>query len=213
MSITTNNLPNGRVMTVAVNDFGTLLRFIGTYPRILGGEGSLVMTTNDPTQSDRGELVIRNFAVVDEAVVADILGNHSSSRDIIARENRVEFTRGRAVFERSGDVLQLTDASFHGDRVGGTVRGNIFTRERRYDLVGTYVPLFGLNNMFQQLPLIGRIVGGREGEGLIGVTFKVEGPLDGPEFRINPASILAPGVFRQLFEFRAEDVPDAAVAN
>ena len=209
MSITTNNVPNGRVMTVAVNDFGTLLRFIGTYPRILGGEGSLVMTTNDPTQSDRGELVIRNFAVVDEAVVADILGNHSSSRDIISRENRVEFTRGRAVFERSGDVLQLTDASFHGDRIGGTVRGNIFTRERRYDLVGTYVPLFGLNNMFQQLPVIGRIVGGREGEGLIGVTFKVEGPLDGPEFRINPASILAPGMFRQLFEFQAEDVPDA----
>ncbi|MEX0627753.1 MAG: hypothetical protein WD230_03880, partial [Cucumibacter sp.] len=154
MSITTNSLPQGRVMTVAVNDFGTMLRFIGTYPRILGGEGSLVMTTNDPTQSDRGEMVIRNFAVIDEAVVAQILGNQDNSRELISSQNRVEFTRGRAVFERTGDALSLTEAAFHGDRIGGTVRGNIYTKERRYDLVGTYVPFFGINNMFRQLPVI-----------------------------------------------------------
>ncbi len=207
MSITTNSLPQGRVMTVAANDLGTLMRFIGAYPRMLGGEGSLVMATDDPTRSDRGEFALRNFAIVDEAVVAQILGNHPNSRGLIERQNRVDFTRGRAVFVSTEDHLTVTEGALHGDRIGGTLRGTIYTKERRYDLVGTYVPLFGLNNMFQQLPIVGRIVGGREGEGLIGVTFKVEGPLDNPQFRINPASILAPGVFRQLFEFRAQDAP------
>lgn len=213
MSITTNTLPQGRVMTVAANDIGTLLRFIGAYPRMLGGEGSLVMATNDPTQSDRGEFVLRNFAIVDEAVVAQILGNHPNSRGLIERQNRVDFTRGRAVFISTQDHLTVSEGALHGDRIGGTLRGTIYTKERRYDLAGTYVPLFGLNNMFQQLPIVGRIVGGREGEGLIGVTFKVEGPLDNPQFRVNPASILAPGVFRQLFEFRAQEAPAPAAAG
>jgi hypothetical protein len=35
----------------------------------------------------------------------------------------------------------------------------------------------------------------------------VQGPLDKPNFRINPLSALVPGVFRELFEFRARERP------
>jgi len=34
------------------------------------------------------------------------------------------------------------------------------------------------------------------------VTFKLEGPTDSPQVTINPLSIIAPGIFRQIFEFR-----------
>ena len=96
-----------------------------------------------------------------------------------------------------------------GDTVGGTARGFIYTDRRQYDLTGTYVPLFGLNNAFQQIPILGPLLGGREGEGLVGVTFAVQGPLDNPVFRINPLSILLPGAFRELFEFRSKEQPPA----
>jgi hypothetical protein len=39
---------------------------------------------------------------------------------------------------------------------------------------------------------------------LLGVTFAVRGPLSQPEILVNPVSILAPGVFRTLFEYRAQ---------
>ena len=39
----------------------------------------------------------------------------------------------------------------------------------------------------------------------------VQGPLDKPQFRINPLSMLVPGAFRELFEFRAKEQPPAAV--
>jgi hypothetical protein len=61
--------------------------------------------------------------------------------------------------------------------------------------------------VFQKLPLFGPILGGRNGEGLIGVTFAIRGSLDRPTFQINPASLLVPGAFRGLFEFRARGTP------
>ena len=39
-------------------------------------------------------------------------------------------------------------------------------------------------------------------EGLIGVTFKVEGPIAQPEVAFNPLSAVAPGIFRKIFEFQ-----------
>ena len=48
--------------------------------------------------------------------------------------------------------------------MGGTMRGTIYTEQNQYDLAGTYVPLFGLNNVFQKLPIFGPLLGGREGE-------------------------------------------------
>ena len=96
-----------------------------------------------------------------------------------------------------------------GATVGGTLRGFIYTDRRQYDLTGTYVPLYGLNNAFQQIPLLGPLLGGRAGEGLVGVTFAVRGPLDNPQFQINPLSMLVPGAFRELFEFRSRELPPA----
>lgn len=205
LSITTNPVPGGRAMSVAFADLGTLLRFTGVYPRLAGGSGSLVMSTDTAQGTDRGVFSIRDFSLIDEANVAQILGNDPRSRETIARQNRVDFNEGRAEFIRKDGVVEITEAVLDGGQMGGTARGYIYTDTGRYDLVGTYIPLFELNNAFQQIPILGPLLGGREGEGLIGVTFAVRGDLDNPQFAINPASILVPGAFRSLFEFRARE--------
>lgn len=202
-SATTNPLPSGRVISYATNDLGETLRFIGIYPRLVGGEGSMVMRFDEAHQADTGEFVVRNFAVVDEANLDAIVGSHDESREVVGGASAIEFDYGRAEFVRFSDRIELVDAAVYGDTVGGTIRGNVFTDAGQYDLAGTYVPLFEVNNFFQQIPVLGPIFGGREGEGLIGVTFAVRGPLSQPELLVNPVSILAPGVFRTLFEYRA----------
>jgi len=205
LSITTNPVPGGRAMSVAFNDLGTLLRFTGVYPRLAGGAGSLVMNTDTSLDVDSGTFTIKDFSLIDEANVAQILGNDPRSRDTIAQQNRVDFNEGRARFERRNDVVEITEAVLDGGQMGGTARGFIYTDTGTYDLVGTYIPLFELNNAFQKIPILGPLFGGRDGEGLIGVTFAVSGDLDNPQFSINPASILVPGAFRSLFEFRARE--------
>ncbi|WP_417581758.1 hypothetical protein [Pelagibacterium sp.] len=202
-SATTNPLPSGRIISYATNDLGETLRFIGIYPRLVNGEGSMVMRYDQNSETDTGEFVVRNFAVVDEDNLDAILGSHDESQEVAAGASAMDFDFGRVEFVRFSDRIELVEAAIYGDTVGGTIRGNILTEAGQYDLTGTYVPLFGLNNFFQQIPLLGPIFGGREGEGLIGVTFAVRGALDEPDLLINPASILAPGVFRTLFEYRS----------
>ncbi len=205
VSITTNPTPAGKSMAVAFDDLGELLRFVNVYPNIQGGEGLLRLDTVKAEKLDNGTFALRNFAFVNEANVAQVLRNHSESRQLL-QSNSLAFKSAQVEFVRKKDRLEIKDALLAGPMVGGTARGFIYIDKRQYDLTGTYVPLFGLNNAFSKL--LGPLAG-RQGEGLFGVTFAVRGPLDNPQFRINPMSALVPGAFRRLFEFRAKELPDA----
>ena len=201
--MTTNPAPNGRSLAVALNDAGTLLRFVGVYSQLAGGTGSLVMTTDRNQNVEVGQLALRNFSIVDEENVVQVLGNHSNSRAAIAASNRLDFDAGEVTFIRRDTSVEVTNAVVAGDTVGGNLRGAIYTTGAgQYDLSGTFVPLFGLNNAFAQIPLLGPLLGGRDSEGLVGVTFAIRGPLQQPQFVVNPLSVLAPGFLRELFEFR-----------
>ena len=62
------------------------------------------------------------------------------------------------------------------------------------------MPFYGLNNMFGQIPLFGLFLGGSN-EGLVGLTYEVVGPPSAPVLRVNPVSVVAPGLLRKFFEF------------
>jgi hypothetical protein len=42
---------------------------------------------------------------------------------------------------------------------------------------------------------------GRENEGVLGITYAVQGKTSNPDVVVNPISMLAPGFLRQIFEF------------
>ena len=46
-----------------------------------------------------------------------------------------------------------------------------------------------------------RLLGGRN-EGLLGITYKIVGPLAQPTMTFNPMSAIAPGIFRKIFEYQ-----------
>src|SRR5262249_31861920 len=74
-------------------------------------------------------------------------------------------------------------------------------------IAGTYLPAYAFNNLFSKLPIIGLALTGGPQEGLLGVTFKLEGPMDQPQLTINALSAIAPRVFRKIFEFRGPGGP------
>jgi hypothetical protein len=61
--------------------------------------------------------------------------------------------------------------------------------------------MYGLNNMFGQIPVLGIFLGGGSNEGLIGVTYELVGTPGQPVLRVNPISAIVPGVLRKIFEF------------
>ncbi len=201
LSIATNPTDDGRTMTVVFNDLGSVLRFVGIYPQLQGGEGSFVLAQNTSTKIDSGTVNLKNFAIVDEQNVANILNEHPDSRRLMRGSNTLVFDSAKASFIRRKDRIQIVDAVVTGDTMGGSGEGFIYTDSKQYDLVGTFIPIFGINNAF------GKLFGGGNNGGMFGITFAVRGPLDKPDFKINPLSALAPGAFRSLFEYRAKEQP------
>jgi hypothetical protein len=201
VAVATNPSSEGRTMTVVFNDLGSVLRLVGVYAQLQGGEGSFVLAQNTSTKVDTGTVSLKNFAIVDEKNVASILEGHPDSRRMLRGSNTLVFDSAKANFVRRKDRIQIVDALVTGDSLGGSGEGFIYTDSKQYDLVGTFIPAFGINNAF------GRLFGGGNTGGMFGITFAVRGPLDKPKFTVNPLSALAPGAFRSLFEFRAKEQP------
>jgi hypothetical protein len=90
------------------------------------------------------------------------------------------------------------------------MEGQIDSANSDVRLRGTFIPLYGLNNAFGQIPIVGLFLGG-EKEGLVGITYQVVGAPGRSVLQVNPISAVAPGIFRKPFEFQDVDrmpVPD-----
>lgn len=46
------------------------------------------------------------------------------------------------------------------------------------------------------------LLGNGRDRGLIGVTYRLRGKASKPDLDINPLSVIAPGIFRSIFEYR-----------
>ena len=88
-----------------------------------------------------------------------------------------------------------------GPLIGSTFQGTLYDKAGNMAMTGTFMPAYGLNRIFGELPLLGIILGNGRDRGLIGVTFKLAGDADKPTLQINPLSVIAPGIFRSIFEF------------
>ena len=86
--------------------------------------------------------------------------------------------------------------------IGATMEGLIDYGRDEVSVRGTLVPLYGLNNMFGQIPIVGLFLGGGSNEGLLGITYEVTGSPSNPRPIVNPISAIAPGLLRKFFEFR-----------
>jgi hypothetical protein len=193
--------PNARtVLYLESGDAGAFFRFSDTYPKIVGGEMWVAM---DPPTGDRlapqeGLLNVRDFAVRGEPALDRIAagGNGPGSQS-----PGVEFSRMRVEFTRTLGRFSVREGLVRGPLIGATTEGYIDYVANDVRLRGTFVPFFGLNNMFGQIPLFGPILGGGSNEGLVGLTYEVVGPPGTPTLRVNPISVVAPGLIRKFFEF------------
>lgn len=195
---------NGRqVLYIEADDAGALFRFTNTYSRLVGGRMSVAM---DPPSSDpgpqRGVLDIYDFAVRGEAALDRIVAGAGPGQ-----RSGVEFASMHVDFTRSPGQLSIRDGVVRGPLIGGTIDGAIDYRRDDVRMRGTLVPLFGLNNMFGRLPIVGLVLGGGSNEGLVGITYEVAGPLEAPVMRVNPISAVAPGFIRKFFEFPNANAP------
>jgi hypothetical protein len=182
------------VIYLETNDAGALLRFTDAYSKVIGGQLQLAIDTPTVEPGPReGLLNVRDFTVKGEASL-DMLAADSSA----GTQSGISFSRLRAKFIRQNKQFTIRDCVLQGPHVGGTIEGDIDYPGNQVRIRGTFVPLYGLNDTFGQVPVLGP--GGGGNEGLFGVTYEVVGTPGQPVFRVNPISAMAPGVLRKIFE-------------
>ena len=184
------------VIYLETNDAGAFFRFTDSYSKIVGGQLQLAM---DPPTAEPGAkeglVSVRDFSVKGEAALDRLAAGGPAGA-----QNGISFSRARAEFTRQNGQLTIRDGVLKGPMIGGTIEGSIDSGSQ-VRMSGTFVPMYGLNNMFGQIPVLGLIIGGGSNEGLFAVTYEVVGTTDKPVISVNPISAILPGVSRKIMEF------------
>nr|WP_246748780.1 DUF3971 domain-containing protein [Rhizobium setariae] len=193
---------------VTSGDAGAVGRFADIYRNMNGGLLNVNLKSRD-ADSWHGSVDIRNFALVNEARLKSIVSARAgedgrSLSDAVKADIDVssqKFRRGFARLLIDGKLVRVENGVVRGDEVGATFQGTVRDADGMMAMTGTFMPAYGLNRLFSELPLIGVLLGNGRDRGLLGITFKLVGPYDQPALSINPLSLIAPGVFRNIFEF------------
>ena len=151
--------------------------------------------TVEPSAKE-GLINVRDFSIKGEAALDRVAAGGPTGT-----QNGMSFSALRAEFTRQSGQLTIRDGVVKGPIIGATIEGSIDTVGNQVRMSGTFVPMYGLNNMFGQIPVLGLFLGGGSNEGLIGVTYEVVGTPSQPVLRVNPISAMSPGVTRKILEF------------
>ncbi|WP_204326765.1 DUF3971 domain-containing protein [Rhizobium lusitanum] len=198
---------NGAIR-ITSGDAGAVARFTDLYKHLRGGLLNLSLRSTGQDDWD-GSLDIRNFSIIDEKKLSTIVstpsGKNGKSLNSAVKENidtrSQSFGRGFARLVMRDGALSVENGVVRGVQVGATFQGVLKDASGKMDMTGTFMPAYGLNRLFAEVPIVGFILGNGSDRGLIGITFRLTGSFDKPNMQINPLSIIAPGVFRQIFEF------------
>lgn len=193
-------------LEITSGDAGALARLANLY-RHMGGGLLNVKLKAGADGAWRGPVDIRQFRLEGEEKLRSMVSTPAGGKslnDAVRSEidtSSMRFERGFAFVVSKGGTLRVENGVVRGDAVGATFQGMVRNASGQMELTGTFMPAYGLNRLFAELPLIGIILGNGRDRGLIGITFKLTGPFDQPRLMVNPLSVIAPGVFRNIFEF------------
>jgi hypothetical protein len=193
-------------INVSAEDAGALLKAAGLFQGATGGQ--LRLKARISPGKDVGLIGIAKIkdvrisgagtfkSILDEGGVKEAAG--------AAESGGLAFDKVRVPFEYRDGVLTLDDSTAKGQLLAVKIEGTVDEINDQLDLVGVISPAYALTGVLDNIPLIGEILSGGKGEGILAMTFSVQGSLSEPDFSVNPLSLLAPGILRKIFSGRSK---------
>lgn len=186
---------------IRAEDAGAALRAAGIFSKGRGGSLQLDLAPSGGRGSYTGRLEARSLRVVDAPVLAGLL-DAVSVVGLIDQLNGpgILFNRVSGDFRLIPGAVEIRNGAATGASMGISAAGVYRTETREIDLQGTISPIYLLNG-------IGRLVS-KKGEGLFGFNYTMKGSTQAPRIRVNPLSILTPGMFREIFRSAPPSMED-----
>jgi len=191
-----------RVLDITSSNAGEILKGLDYYASGQGGRADITAMIDDSREGSpvSGRARVNDIIIRKAPVMAKLLtlASFTGIADTLSGEG-IRFEKVDIPFSITDGVMRLKDAGAYGPAIGLTVEGLLDRNKETVDLGGSIIPSYTLNSFLGKIPLIGPLFSGREGEGLIGFTYRVTGAAANPTVAVNPLSALAPGFLRGIF--------------
>jgi hypothetical protein len=201
----------GRRLTLEAADAGQLIQGLFAFESIKGGDMKLIAnlpgraSDADPapgnTPDYQGTLDIDNFQVINQPLLARLFsaGSFTGLGDLMGGGG-ISLEKMTVPFSSKNNVISVRGAIARGRAIGATADGYVDRPKNQVALKGSLVPAYGLNSLLGNIPVLGNVLTSKKGEGLFAATYSATGNADEPKIEVNPLSVLAPGVLRQIFQ-------------
>jgi len=192
-----------RELSVHAGDAGALIRTLGLFEGMDGGELAITGTYDDsaPKSLLTAKLEINQHTIKDAPILAKILSLASLTGFFDTLQgNGIAFKRLSIPFTLQNDVITITGGKTYGSAMGMTADGTITMPQAQMDISGTVVPSYSVNTVLGKVPLIGDWLMGGEGQGVFAARYAIRGTEEKNDVSVNPLSILTPGFLRGLFD-------------
>ena len=182
-------------------DAGTALKLFGLYDNLR--EGYLDFSFDMHKQygllafDGNGLLNIKKGYLVKAPIMARIL-SLLSLQQLLEVQKGILFEGVNVPLIMENKRLKITKAILTGPSLGLRGQGDIDFETNQIHMVGTLVPVSGLNNFLGSIPVLGRVIGGSQGA-IMAADFTVHGKVEDPQVSVNPLSIVTPGLLKDIF--------------
>lgn len=192
-----------QVIEARSEDVGAMLAGMFGVTSVKGGKGRLdfFFTPGAQDEPRKGALEAHDLRVVKAPILAKIFaaGSLTGLADLVNGEG-IELKNAMANFAIEDGVIQVSESRATGPSVGITAVGSLPLDGGAITLNGAVAPAYQVNSFLGKAPVIGDLFVNRKGEGILALSYAIDGEADEPRVTVNPLSALTPGVLRRMFE-------------
>lgn len=195
-----------QVLEVRANDAGTLLKNLDIYQGIKGGYITIKASRKNQGPFS-GSFKMKNFDALEVPVLAQFaaLLSPMGIANLLSGGHTLSMESFGCSFEFGEELVKIQKGIGKSMSLGFTVDGKLDRKKRLFSLKGNVIPARFLNSILSNIPIIGSLLNGGEGQGMFAISYTVTGSFDNPEISLNPLTALAPGFIRNLFTFSDEE--------
>jgi len=203
MSIAPDAMSGERQLRLDMQDLGAAARFVLVKGQVRGGSGVLdgQLFKEDGKETAQLKLRAKDFELRGAPALAKLLtfGSLRGLADTLNGDG-IRFSSLNAPFRVQDGAMAVEEARASGPAMGITVKGGLNFANQTMDVNGVLAPSYGVNSVLGKVPLVGGMFVSRKGEGVFGMTYAMQGPMEDARTSVNPLSVLTPGILRRIFE-------------
>ncbi len=205
LSIQLASGPEAGTAEIRSANLGALLKTLDHSRNMIGGVLAITSARKESSESWQGTFELKDYTLRTVPALARLLQLVSLTGPInLLFKEGLGFEILKGQFTYGQDRLALADATTYGESLGLTADGWIDFHDDTLSLTGTILPAYTINRLLGKLPIIGNLLAHEEG--IIGFTYTAKGPLDDIDTRVNPLSVLVPGILKSLAKEARKEV-------